>query len=377
MRVLHIITGLNTGGAEMMLASLLEHMDRSQYKSFVISLSQEGPVSDKITKLGIPVVSLGMRGMWDMPYRFPALFSLLKKIQPSLIHTWMYHADMIGGIAARLSGNFPVLWSIHHADPRCNKFKTRIIAMACSYLSHVLPQKIAVCSPHGQSSHIAFGYCAEKMVCIPNGIDCSKFSPNAAVRRNVRKELNLSDDDVVVGHIGRWHEIKDHKTLICAIGLLRRKLKNVKLVLAGKGLTVENPHLVKWIDEAHVRDGAILLGERRDIARILNCFDVFALSSREESFPIAVVEALATAIPCVSTDVGIMHSLIGDCGRIVPRSDPEAFSEALYEMLLTGKESLKCIGMNGRQRVLDNFSIERIVVQYEDLYEQCVADPNL
>ena len=284
MKIIHIISGISTGGAELILYNLLSYIDRSRLKSIVISLSGNGPVGDKIQKLDVPVVTINMRLGISTINNFNRLISILRQEKPTLIHTWMYHADFLGGIAAKYFSKTPVVWSIHHADPRLNKVTTKAVAKLCSFLSYYLPDKIIACSESAKISHITYGYSAKKIILIQNGVDISRFHPDNFSRGLIRNSLNIGEGHIVIGTIGRWHEIKDYNTLITAASLLCKDIHNVHFIFVGNGLDNNNKVLTSWICKAQIEGRVHLLGERDDISNIINSFDIFTLTSLGESF---------------------------------------------------------------------------------------------
>jgi glycosyltransferase involved in cell wall biosynthesis len=192
-KIIHIITGLSTGGAEMMLFKLLSKINRDKFQPEVVSLTDAGPVADKIKTLGIPVHELGMKRGGFHPAAVIKLSLLLRNKKPDLVQTWLYHSDLVGGIAAKLSGRTKLFWSIRQSniDADSNKRSTIWIAKTCAKLSSWLPDKIICCSHAAQESHVALGYSKEKIVVIPNGFNLDKFHPDNESRSSVRKELNL------------------------------------------------------------------------------------------------------------------------------------------------------------------------------------------
>src|SRR5262249_13038588 len=164
----HVITGLNTGGAEMMLYKLLSAVDRSVYRCEVVSLLEPGPVAARIRALGIPVRSLGMRRGVPSPAGVLRLARWLQQDPPDVVQTWMYHAELVGGLATRLAGAAPVAWNIRQStlDPRGNKRSTIWTARLCASLSRWLPTRIVCCSEASARVHAALGYAAGRMIVI-------------------------------------------------------------------------------------------------------------------------------------------------------------------------------------------------------------------
>ena len=205
MKLAMVITGLSTGGAEMMLLKVLERLDRRRFSPHVISLTTKGEIGARIEALGVPVECLGMRSGHFSPMKFLRLVCRLRKLHPDAAHTWMYHADLLGGLAARLAGVRAVGWAIRNSNlsPVHNKRSTLWVMKTCAVLSRRIPRRILCCSKIGKDVHVSAGYDEEKMVVIPNGFDLARFHPDADARVSVRAELGLSEDTPLVGLIAR------------------------------------------------------------------------------------------------------------------------------------------------------------------------------
>ena len=182
MKITHVIAGLSMGGAQMMLYKLLSHLDRTAFAAEVISLADVGPLDKKIRALGVPVRVLGMRAGIPNPMGLERLARWLRQDPPDLIQTWMYHADLIGGMAAKLAGGIPVAWNIRHSnlDIEGNKRTTLWTIKACVWLSRLLPTRIVCCSESSRQVHTALGYSPDAMLVIPNGFDLAAFRPDPA-----------------------------------------------------------------------------------------------------------------------------------------------------------------------------------------------------
>lgn len=375
--ITHLITGLNTGGAETMLYKLLSGMDREAFEPRVVSLTDVGPVGEKIRALGVPVHALGMRRGVPDPRGAWRLTRLLKKDRPHLVQTWMYHADLLGGLAARLAGGvIPVVWGIRHSnlDPEGNKRTTIWTTRACAWLSHRLPAKIVCCSEASRRVHTALGYAAEKMVVIPNGFDLTAFKPDPEVREEVRRELGIPADALLIGLVGRFDPQKDHRNFVAAAALMSAAYPEVHYLLCGDGVSWDNHELAGWIDEVGLRQRFHLLGRREDMPRLTAALDIASSSSYGEGFPNVIGEAMACGVPCVVTDVGDSAFIVGDTGMVVPPRNPEALAQAWKKLMEMGPEGRKKLGEAARRRVLENFNLPDIVARYEGLYKEIVQD---
>ena len=376
MKVMHIITGLSTGGAEMMLLKLLAQTDLKQYESEVVSLTNIGPVGAQIEKLGISVRALNMpRGVLN-PFAVLRLGYWIRLSAPDVVQTWMYHADLIGGIAAKLAGNCKIVWGIHNStlDQQLSKRTTIWTARACAKLSRKIPDEIVCCSQASRAVHRKLGYEERKMVVIPNGFDLANFKPDSTARLSLRQELDIPLESNIVGLVGRFDPQKDHRGFIRAAALLEKMLPNVHFVLCGDGVEWENDELSTWAGEAGIERKIHLLGRRQDMPRIFAALDVYCNSSAfGEAFPNVVGEAMASGVPCVVTNVGDCAAMVGEVGEVVAPRDPVALSEALYKFLQFNAEERALLGRRGRCRVEENFSLSSVVACYEHLYDEVLG----
>jgi glycosyltransferase involved in cell wall biosynthesis len=378
-KLTNIISGLNPGGAEILLYNILSRIDRKLFQPEVISLTDIGPIGEKLRAINVPVWALGMARSSPNPVYLLRLASFFQKQQPNLIHTWMCHADLIGGLAAKLAGSIPVVWSIHHSniDPQGTKLTTRLTTKTCSLLSSWLANQIVCTSQVSQQTHTEIGYAAEKMRIIRNGFDIDRFFPDATARLTIRKELGLAENTPIVGIVARFHPQKDHQNFVRAAGQLHGIMPDVHFLLCGDDVTWENSQLVEWIDTAGIRSCCHLLGRKDNLQEIQASLDVATLASGwGETFPLAIGEAMACGVPCVVTDVGDLGLLIGDTGCIVKPRDAKALAEGWQYLLQMDAQKRQELGLLARQRVQQNFSIDAVVAQYQNLYCNIVGERN-
>ncbi len=368
-RIVHVITGLTRGGAEMMLYKILSRLDRSRFEPAVICLKNEGPISDRIRKLGVPVDNL------DMGARFSAVGPILlgrrlRQRAPHLVHTWLYHADLAGGLAAKLFVGVPVIWGIRmsRVDPLAFKRSTSFVARLCAWLSPLVPDRIVCCSETGRDAHIEFGYDAKKMILIPNGFDTEEFHPDDAARGSVRDELGIPRSSPLIGLVARFDPHKDHETFVGAAARVHRRFPDAHFLLVGHHVDRDNQALNGWVDAGGIRGVCHLLGARDDVARLTAACDVAVSSSFGEGFSNAIGEAMACGVPCAVTDVGDSSSIVGDAGIVVPPRNPEALAGAIGDLLSLDTGARRSLGLAARQRIGDNFELARVVKRYEDLY---------
>ena len=372
MRIVHIITALGNGGAEMMLLKLLSHMDRNRFESQVISLVDGGNVGEGIANLGIRVRTLRINGRIPSPVPILSLARWLRHDRPDMIQTWMYDADLLGGIVAKIASKVPVVWGVRHTnlDPSVNRMKTIRLAKICARLSRWLPSRIVYCSQASLVTHERLGYACDKTVMIPNGFDLEAFSPDGAGRDVARQRLGIPFGVPVIGLVGRWHPQKDHANFFRAARLLVRIYPESRFVLCGSDITWDNAELVRLVDDAGIRSQTHLLGWRDDIPLVDAALDIASSSSLGESFPNVVGEAMACAVPCVVTDVGDSATIVGDTGQIVPARQPEALAKAWQHVLEMPEDARVDLGLRARARVAKRYDIRNIAEMYAGLYEE-------
>jgi len=370
MKVALIITGIYSGGAETMLLKLLERIDRTKFSCHVFSLTEGGEIDTRVTALGVSGEVMGMRRGIPDPFRFLRLIYRLRQIKPDLVHTWLYHADLMGGLAARLAGVRTVIWGVRSADFVCadTSLSTRAVLSWCARLSRWLPSCVLYNSQKGIEYHRNLGYGERRSHLIPNGIDLEKFVPDDRARHDVRKELGLPSNASLIGLIARFDPLKNHAGFIQAAGCLHRKMPEVHFLMAGQDVDWSNSVLKDLIEGTKLTHVFHLLGKRDDIPRITASLDVASLTSWSEAFPNVLAEAMACGVPCVSTDAGDAAMILGGTGRIVQTGDMESLADQWAALLRLAEDERRLLGKRARARVMDQFEIGAVVKRYEDVY---------
>jgi glycosyltransferase involved in cell wall biosynthesis len=368
-RIVHVINDLHVGGAEGTLFRLLSRLDGRRFESSVISLLTPGPLGPSIERLGIPVMSLGMRRGRASPRALLRLATIIRRRRPDLVQTWLYHSDLLGLLATRLTGAGAVVWNLRCSDMDLSHYRrlSAWVVRACARLSS-LPQAVVVNSTAGRVFHERLGYRAKRWELIPNGVDLERFRPDAVARSEVRAELGTDDGTALVGLVARYDPMKDHETFIAAAGSVAQRHQSVRFLLAGEEVTVENTELSRLIRSAGLEDRVHLLGRRDDVERVFNALDIAVLSSVSEGFPNIVAEAMACGVPCVVTDAGDAAEIVGDTGLVVPPEAPAALADAIERMVSLGRDVRQQRGTAARERIARSYSLERMVGAYSALY---------
>lgn len=379
--VVHVISGLGQGGAETVLHRLIT-AEGQVGDHTVVSLGDEGVFGARLREAGIPVYALGMKegplaavkGVWR-------LFSLLREQRPDVVQTWMYHADLLGGIAARLAGIRAVSWGIRNsgADLAHGSRSARTLAWVCARLSRVVPAVIVACAEDAARRHREWGYDADRMLVIPNGYDLRVWQRDEAARAELRAEWGVAADTPLIGSVARWNPLKDHANLLNAFARSLKRHPGLRCVLVGEGLDAANAELAALLQKHGVADQVILLGRRTDVPRILSALDVYVLSSRAEGFPNVVAEAMATGLPCVVTNVGDAGCIVGDCGWVVAPRDAVSLAggiDAAVALLESeaGREQYAARSARGRERIERKFGLPSMLQRYQAVWARLAAD---
>ena len=383
LRVHHLITGLHTGGAEMALFRLLKTMQDLGYavENRVTSLVPGGPLAERIRSLGVEVDDLSMRRSLPGPMALPRMAGKLRRFSPDLLQTWMYHADLLGLMAARLAKVRTVVWNVRCTRMDFSRYSrvTKWTVAACARFSG-RPAAVLANSHAGKRDHLDMGYHPKRFEVIPNGIDLDLFRPDLEARESLRAELGVGPDEVLVGVAARFDPMKGHEVLCRAAALAGKEAPGLRLALAGDRMDASNPQLMAWLRENGLNKGTdeggrvLLLGRRDDMHRVHAGLDVLCSSSLYgEGFPNTVAEAMACGVPCVVTDVGDAARMVGGTGTVVAPGDDVALAAALARMALMGFDARVKLGRAARARAEAEFSLQAMARSYLDLYAELAA----
>ncbi len=363
-RVLHLITELDAGGAQTALLRLLEQTKDSRIQPRVVCLYNENKVvAQQIRQLGISVTGLGMSQSWrvDALWR---LYRLLRAEPVDILHCWMFHADILGRLVGRIVGVPAVITSRRSME--VGGARREQIKRWTAWLDD---RVVAVCEMARTAEISRTGVAPEKVRTIYNGIDSAPYHVPAARGLQMRQALTIPGDALVVGTVGRLHPVKGHRYLLQAWPTVRQQIPQARLLIVGDGELRDE--LQRQAHDLGIADRVIFTGTRSDIPDLLATMDLFVLSSLWEGMPNVVLEAMAAGVPVLATAVGGTTEVIVDPthGALIPPQDPAALATAIIQ-LLTDSEVRKRMGCAGRERVQEAFSMQRTVAATIALYEE-------
>lgn len=360
MKLVLLIRSLQVGGAERQLVALARELIKLGHEVHVFTFYPSGALRGDLEAAKIPVTSLGKRGRWDVAGFVRRLISVLRHENPAALYSFLPTANLVGLLAARLAGIPRVAWGVRASNvdltqyDRLSRFEAWLAGKLSRYASTIICNSDA-----GAAFHSSLGYPADKMTVIQNGIDTDRFCFEEVGRERVRREWGLAPTDLAIGLPARLDPMKGHETALRALALLRVDMPNVKLVCVGNGPL--NASLRESSRQLKIEGQVIWAGARSDMPAVYSAFDISSSSSYGEGFSNAIAEAMACERVCVVTDVGDSAMIVGETGWILPARAPQALAEDWRRALTLAVTERAAMGSLARQRIVENFSVERMV----------------
>jgi glycosyltransferase involved in cell wall biosynthesis len=360
LRVLHVITGLEIGGAESMLSALATASREQDLEHCIVSLKSAGFHAGVLRAAGIRVDELALTPQRPDPRALWRLAGLIGSIQPDLVQGWLYHGDLAAMLGLALSGrrrSTRLAWSLRGSKLEMASYGRglRLVLAACASLSS-RPDIIIANSSAGLAAHLALGYKPRRTAVIYNGINLERFAPDPARRVEVRRALCIGENTPVIAHVARLDPMKDHQTLLDALALL----PDVHCLAIGAG--------TKSLPD---RPSLHRLGCLADVSLLLPAADfVVSSSAYGEGFSNALAEGMASGLPAVATDVGDARELVGDTGLIVPPRAADLLAAGIKSLISETVAVRRDRQERSRRRIAENFSLARAVVGFCTTYRK-------
>ena len=371
MKIIHVISGLGIGGAEHTLYKLCKYDINN--KHIVISLGGSEKYFYLLKKLGTPVYIINLK--FYSINKFFLLIKILRYLKPDIVQTWLVHADLIGGIAARLSGTKNIIWNVRHSDLEIKKTKlsTTLFITAASKIFYLLiPKFIIVVLKKAKKIYKIKNFHKSKLKYIPNGYDLSILRPSKFQRIIFRKKIKIKKSTMLIGNVSRYDPKKNHLILLNALSLLQSNNVNFFCVLIGSKITQNNIELINVIKKLKLSKYVKLLGETDNIVEAMNGLDIYVQSSTYgEGFPNVVAEAMSCRVPCIVTDVGDSAFIVGKTGWIVPPNNVNKLANAILKAFYeknSKKWSIRCD--KARLRIKKNFHITKMIKSYNEVWSK-------
>ncbi len=361
-KILYLSSSVNLWGARKSLLDILTHLDRKTFSPIVVC-SSEGHLTEKLDEIKIPYRIIRMR-LWRkgkyfpwIPYTVMCLAKLIKKERISLVHS-NSHSDAPYGILACRFRKIPIISHIRDIIQPDKIGK---------YLLKHADRLIAV-------SNAAAGAFKDiknrnkKLLVINNSLDLNNFKPS----RDIRRELNISRNELVIGIVGQISRLKGHDVFLNAASIVLKKAQKVKFLIIGEVRRERDQGLCEaLINKLNLRENVIFAGFRNDIANVMSTIDILAFPTIKESFGRSAIEAMALAKPVVASNVGGVPEIVshGKTGILVPPGDAEELANGLLE-LINNKKKREDMGKEGFKVVREKFDIKDMMNKIENMYKE-------
>jgi glycosyltransferase involved in cell wall biosynthesis len=365
MKIIHIISGLGPGGAQVVLTRILENDTHNQH--LVISMMDLGIYGEQIKNLNIPIYTLNFPKGKIRLHGMVKLYKILKKQKPDIVQTWMYHADLVGGLISKLAGIKKIYWNLRNSTftVKTQSLNTMIIAKLCAFLSGIIPKKIIINSYEGRNFHYQLGY-KKNMKVINNGY------PKKIITKKTQDKNKF-----IFGMLARWDPQKDYNNFLEAIHYLinlrefqdlQKKIK-IKFFLAGHKIDEKNIRIKQLINKLNIKDYVYLMGDfkKDEVEKFYNLIDVHVLSSRSEGFPNVVAESMRLGIPNITTKAGDAEQIVGDTGWVVETRNRlelgNAFLQAI-KLYINDDKAWNALKIKANDRINTFFNIEKMLEEF-------------
>jgi glycosyltransferase involved in cell wall biosynthesis len=364
-RLAFLITSLSWGGAQVQLVRLARELKLRGWDVRVVSMLEPGVFADELHQADIPVDSLFMSRGVPAPSGIFKLASILHRWNPTVLCSFMYHANLLGRAAGRLVG-VPVIVSSIRNENLGNRMRERIDRLTNWASDAITTNSTLAAAGLTQRGVVAPG----RLLVIPNSIQVDRYAKNPGIRPRQRLELGIGNDEFLWLSVGRLEQDKDHENLLAAMGLLDGKGIRASVRVAGEG--PDRDRLEAAAAELNLQDRVKFLGTLRDLRPLYHAADGFVLPSRREGLPNVIMEALASGLPVVASRVGGVPELVheGESGILVPPRDAEALAAAMRRLMDTPVARRREMGARGRRHVEENFGVGAVTDQWESLFQE-------
>ncbi len=365
--ILFICNSLQIGGAERIMYEIIKN--NKNYKKEIICLTGTGFYSKLIENEGIKISYFDINKSLFSFLKLFKIYTFILKKKPKVIHSFLYHSDVIASILGKLAFVNKILWSVHHDFIKSDNTLLRNIQVKfLSIISNLVPTKIIYCSKESLENHLKIGYCKSKSLIINNGICTKKFYPCQNNYKKIRKYLGLKKDLFLIGHIARFHPIKGHLVLLECLKILKQEYIHFKCLMIGTNINKKNLLLNKKIKKYNLEENIILYGETKFPQKLINAFDLNIISSLSESSSLVLMESMASGVPTLSTNVGPIKKTIGNSGWVVKNKSSKELAEKLF-FIIKNRKLLKEKSLLAREIIQKKYSQVEMLKKYNLIYK--------
>jgi len=322
------------GGAERQIIVLAKGLYKLGHTVNVVVFYGGGEMESELRVAGVPLVDLHKTGRWDLIGFIWRLYVAVREIGPSTIYSFMGPPNILTIVLKLFFSKINMVWGVRSSKLGVVKeeWLVRFSRLIEGYLSRFAT--LVICNSNaGYDYVVSEGYPQHKVTVIANGFDTNYFTPNESLRRSIRLELGVGDEDVLIGIAARLDPMKDYSNFLKAAAELAENVKNIRFVSVGDGPFDYAEELRKQAAELGLTSKLSWLGNREDMPGVYNAMDIIASSSCSEGFSNTIAEAMACGVPCVATDVGDSKLLVGGTGIVVPPRNSALLCDGIHELI--------------------------------------------
>jgi len=374
LRLCFVIRQLNEGGAQRQLVELVRGLDKDQFDITIVTFYEGGQFEYEAKAIPrVKLMCLHKRGRWDVVPFLWRFRTTLRSVRPQVIHGYLGTANLLAILGKIFVPRVRVVWGVRSSNVDVSQYDWLSQLHYClERVSARFADLIILNSAAAKVRHVNRGFPENKCVVIPNGIDLESFRRDETARMRIRDEWDVAESAKVIGLVGRFDPMKDHKTFLRAAALLRRERADVRFACVGGGFDEYGAKLKEFARELGLGQIIIWTGTRTDMVGVYSALDCLTSSSSYgEGFPNVVAEAMACSVPVVVTDVGDSAHIVGDLGEIVPAGDPQALAATWKRVLSQSTDEMEKLRRRLRERIERNFNnrllVERTATAIEGL----------
>tara|TARA_A100001388_G_scaffold182021_1_gene136355 strand:+ start:25255 stop:26379 length:1125 start_codon:yes stop_codon:yes gene_type:complete len=372
MQYIHIINDLKQGGTNYSIYRLIKKLDKD---AKIISLYSKDYYYDIFKENGNEVYTIDLSSIKNFLKSLIKVIKILSREEEYILHCWLYKSCVFGVIFS-LIYNKKIIWNIRHADTSFSfkKFKKYLIIRICIFLSKIKKTNIIYNSYFARLNHEKIGFNAKNTYVINNGFELNKYEFKIKDKLNFLKKYNIQNDKFIISMFARYHPIKNHKVFLESMSKIKNTQLNFHIFLAGRDINYKNKELMEQIKKYKLTDKITLAGIllEKELNDSYHASDLTILSSKSESFPNVIGEAMACNTPCITFDVGDCKKLIGDTGWIAYKKNSTTLAESinLAINLYHDKKKWTELKHRCRDRIKEFFNIKDEIKKYKNIYKK-------
>lgn len=369
--VLYLTASMGMGGADKQISLLARGLAQSPIETEIVCLRPLGPMGREVREAGVPITSLDIGGKHELAYKLPRLVQHVRECDPDVIHGHMYHSNMLARVLAPLVGAASISTVHSTYETRDASLPDATLRERLYRYTDRLSDLTTFVSDASRERYVDIdAVSAETAKTVYNGIDTEEFQHDHERRTRIRDELGAEGKFIWLA-VGRFVQAKDYPTMIDAFS--RISAENAELWILGHGRL--EGEVREAIERRGLDDEVTLLGTTEEVQAYMSAADGFVLSSHWEGFGIVVAEAMACELPVVSTECGGPEEIVldGETGYLCDVKDPDGLSGKLNAVLEMEEQERERMGKRGRERILNEFGIRRIVDEWKGIYSDVSA----